>query len=260
MGGIVYVEGGGVYFWNAASDAWSTIDTSVPMGDYHNFAEHNPVHGLVLLGGGNDSGVVHVLDADGNVTPAEEAPFPLLVNRANVTVDPLSGDFIVLGGGDEMWVYDAIADEWSLQPGALPASLTAGDGLGDLMISGPIDSHGVILVVKHIGIGDSGEAEVWLYKHSPGMGVGRPDGGVPPPSDGGVGSGGDGGGVVLPSDGGMSGGDGSTGGPPPMTDDGCGCRVAARRASGGAWLVACAMLLLGAPRARRSRQRRPETR
>jgi hypothetical protein len=228
LGGLVYVEGGGVYLWDAAADSWRTLATGVPMGDYHNFAEYDPVHGVVLLGGGNGSGVVHVLDADENLTRAQDAPFPLRVNEAIVTVDPISGDYVVLGGDHEMWVYDPTMDEWSLQPDSLPASF-ARRGIADLTIAGPIDSHGVILFVKHLGIGDSGEAEVWLYKHSPGMGTGRPDGGPPPPARDAGGAGDADGGTPPRGDGSAGAGDGGVTTAAADGEGGCGCRTTAPR-------------------------------
>jgi uncharacterized protein (TIGR03382 family) len=240
LGGLVYVENTSLFLWERDADRWTTLESGLPMGDYHNFAEYNPVHEVVIFGGGNDSGVVHVLEADRSVRRAPDAPFPLRVNSAIVTVDPLSGDYLVFGGDGEFWVFDATTDEWRLQPVTVPF-FGLREGAVDLMIAAPIDSYGVVMFVQHTDPGDTPEVNVWLYKHSPGMGVGRPDAGPAADAgatidrDGGVVPGRDGGAVVR----------GDSGSSTPATpadglDGGCGCSAS----SAPAWSALFVFVLL----------------
>lgn len=200
LGGLVYAENTSLFLWERGSDGWTTLETGLPMGDYHNFAEYDPVHEVVIFGGGNDSGAVHVLDRERNVRRAPDAPFPLRVNQAIVTVDPLSGDYLVFGGDGEFWVFDVTTDEWRLQSVSVPF-FGLREGAVDLMVASPIDSYGVVMFVQHTDPGDTPDVNVWLYKHSPGMGVGRPDAG--PPGDSGVTIDRDAGGVAPGTDGGV---------------------------------------------------------
>lgn len=240
LGGLIYAEGGGVYLWERAADQWSTLASGVAMGDYHNFAEYNPVHELVLLGGGNDSGLIHVLADDRSLTAGTDAPFPLRVNQAVVTVDPLSGDFLVFGGTGEFYAYDPTTDEWRLQDPPAPF-FPGGQGPVELTIAGPVDSYGVVLFVKHTDPGDTPEAQVWIYKHAPGQGTGRPDAGA----DAGVDAGESDAGGQLPNT------------PPSEDSGGCGCRVErAGRSVDSAMVVSLLIgLLLFARSASRSRGR-----
>jgi hypothetical protein len=260
MGGLIYVDGPDIFFWDADGDTWSTIATDVAMGEYHNFAEYNAVHHVMILGGGNDSNAVYVLRSDRSLTRVSDAPFPLRVIQSVVTVDPISGDHIVLGGGDgefggEMWVYDVVTDSWSRQPDSFPAFFNE-RGIADLLIAGPIDSYGVIMFVKHAaprsGSGEA-EAQVWLYKHSPGMGLGRPDGGVDSGTGRADGSAGDGGesepDASTPApDAGSAARDGT----PPGADPGCACRVGSSAqppvAIGALSLLALTLMIAGARR------------
>ena len=55
-----------VRLFDAASGAWTILsDGQLPMGPYHNFAEYNPVHKVVIFGGGNGSNDIYKLDTCG---------------------------------------------------------------------------------------------------------------------------------------------------------------------------------------------------
>jgi uncharacterized protein (TIGR03382 family) len=99
------------------------------------------------------------------------------------------------------------------------------EGAVYLMVASPIDSYGVVMFVQHTDPGDTPDVNVWLYKHSPGMGVGRPDAG--PPGDAGATSDRDGGGVIPGTDGGViprrDSGSSTPATPMEAVDGGCGC-------------------------------------
>lgn len=278
LGGLVYAEGGGVFAYDVAADSWSEIASAVPMGDYHNFAEYSPPHGVVLLGGGNGSGQIHTLDPDLSLTSRGEVPFPLRVNDAIVTHDPNSGDFLIFGGDHQFLVYDVEADELLEQPSEVPF-FDQGSAPVSLVVAAAIDSYGVVMFVEHNGISLDGEANVWLYRHSPGAGTPPPggddggddssDSGDPADgdSDGGLDSGPDGGsdagddgpgpttGASDPGgdgddadDHGGSGGGVTANGADDDAAGGGGCRVGGERSGG---LALGVLALLGLTRRRR---------
>ncbi|MEM6989547.1 MAG: hypothetical protein AAF721_03590 [Myxococcota bacterium] len=179
-GGLVYVEGYTVYGYDAVADSWDVVANDVPMGDYHNFAEYSPPHGVVLLGGGNGSGALHTLDADLTLTQRDAAPFPLRVNDAIVTHDPNSGDFLIFGGDSEFLVYDVAADQMLVQDVEVPFFDTPSYPVENT-VAAAIESYGVVLFVEHDGIALDGSASVWVYRHAPGMGM--PPGMPPDPGD-----------------------------------------------------------------------------
>src|SRR6185503_17496659 len=57
--GLIFANGaggkGGVYLFSDKDQKWSTLGSKLPMGIYHNFAEYNPVHKVVIFGGGNEN-------------------------------------------------------------------------------------------------------------------------------------------------------------------------------------------------------------
>src|SRR5687768_15998299 len=122
---------------------------------------------MVLFGGGNDSGALHGIDADLQIVDYDDAPFPLSVNEAIVTVDPNSGDYLLLGGDGRFVTFDPMTQMQLEQPGEVPWFT---ENPVDLTIAGPVASYGVVMFVKHFAIGLDGSAEVWIYRHAPSQG------------------------------------------------------------------------------------------
>ena len=79
------------------------------MGVYHNIAEYSPVHKMVLFGGGNGSSDLYKLDAKGKVTTLKKTPIGVGTMQSIVTLDPVSGDFLVFGKNGSFYVYDVAA-------------------------------------------------------------------------------------------------------------------------------------------------------
>lgn len=263
LGGLVWVNGtevagdpehfGGVFQFT--SGAWSRVGQAgvYPMGQYHTFAEYNPVHHVVIFGGGNDPGShrLYKMDATSTVTPLPNAPISLGVNQAIHTVDPISGEYLIFTTDHQFWTYDVSTDEWKQQDAAGVPFWEPDLRMG----AGPISTHGVTVFYSCT----VSECGMYLYKHAAGSGI---------PFDGGVGTGGStgtGGSSTggSPSTGGAtsggsggtpasSGGSGANASSPSGEDDGggCGCRVA-ERSSSNAWLVSLAGLLAWRLRRRR---------
>jgi len=177
MGGLVLVGGGYVDFWNESTNAWSRFSPTAPylpaypdyfpMGDYQNFAEYNPVHKVVLFGGGNGNTDIYKLDGAGQITKLNNAAVGLGLTPARVTVDPVSGEYLVLNHDNSYYysifhAYDVIADTWKV----LGTPLTSGHSANSAgVIAVPISTYGVTMFLAN------SPSRVFLYKHSPSAGL-----------------------------------------------------------------------------------------
>lgn len=106
-GGLVFAQGGygELHLWNKNQNQWTKVATGLAMGPYHNFAEYNPVHKVVICGGGNGSSDLYKVDASGSVMKMKNAPIGLGIQQTIITVDPVSGDYLVLATGGLFYVY-----------------------------------------------------------------------------------------------------------------------------------------------------------
>jgi hypothetical protein len=158
---LIYVDPWiGVWAYDEGVDSWSQISTSVMSGtDYHNFAVYSPVHKVVLFGGGNGSSNVWTLDVDGNITQKTNAPISMPIHSALITVDPVSGDFLVMQKpSGNWWSYNPNTDTWS----SFSLNIPFADGWN--VIVTPVAEYNSILLVSATGTGAS--ATVHVYRHS----------------------------------------------------------------------------------------------
>jgi len=162
-------------FFSEATQQWSVLSENVPMGLYHMFAAYNPVHKVVIFGGGNDPGShkIHKVDAAGTVTTLKDAPIAMGINQTIVTADPVSGDYLIFGGDGSFYVYNVVEDTWTLRPGTLPISTPTRSNAIWHVTATPVGTYGVTMFVKFF-FGTPSQAWVYLYKHAAG-------GGTPPP-------------------------------------------------------------------------------
>ncbi len=177
---LVLVMGafGEVSAWNPGTGAWSLLAQNLEMGSYTNFAEYNPVHKVMIFGGGWGSGnrnALHKLDRFGVVTRLSDHPFDQLgASQSIVTVDPLSGRYLVfgkIGGQERFYEYDVVTDTWTPQPAERrrpPFFALGPDGPIFGAVATPIATHGVVAFVKYAANNGS---KVYLYKHQPGFGL-----------------------------------------------------------------------------------------
>ncbi len=190
-GGSIFLmdarKGYGAYF-KESTGTWHSVDTSLyqstsPLGLYHNIAQYNPKHKLVLFGGGNGgtitgSSKLYTLDSSGVVKQKSDAPFPLRVPSSNspggiLLADPVSGKYILWHQSGKFYEYDVIADTWTeLSNLSIPADMATSSNAARNALGIPISTHGVILYIKYLGK----NTKAWLYKHA--AGSGSP---VPPP-------------------------------------------------------------------------------
>lgn len=101
--------------WDGAS--WTEVPMEgVTFGSYHTFAEYNPVHDVVWLGGGNGGDTRSaVLRADGTVTQLADAPVRLSSSGVSMkTYDPVTGLYVVESADEDRWfTFDVVADVWT---------------------------------------------------------------------------------------------------------------------------------------------------
>jgi hypothetical protein len=166
MGALIYIQGRGgdganlgqIYIYDVATAKWTFKQNNVPMGEIHNFAEYNPVHKLVIFGGGEGSSDVHKMDATGKVTKMKNAPVQMGITFTTVTVDPVSGKFLVFAKDGRTFEYDVVADVWT-QKGLHNLLNT----YSDLDVTAtPVANYGVVMLVKS----DFNQSKVLVYKHS----------------------------------------------------------------------------------------------
>src|SRR5438093_11426880 len=171
-------DNGGLTRLNDATGQWDRIGQAAAysIGQYHNFAEYNPVRKVVVFGGGTGGSATRQmwkLDANGVVTRLNPAPVAIGIQSSIFTVDPVSGDYLVFTSSNQFYVYNVVTDTWTLKASgsAVPIWTTSYADPVHGVVGGPIDTYGVNVFVTCDG---SNNCKVNLYKHSSG-------GGTPPP-------------------------------------------------------------------------------
>jgi hypothetical protein len=165
---VANLQGESALLFKESTQQWEVLSDELPAHGYHTFAEYNPVHKLMFFGGGNDPGSRQIfkLDAAGQITPLQDAPIGLGINQSIVTVDPVSGDYLVFGEDGEFYAYDILTDTWQAQSGPVPIfEPVRGTSKVWHTNATPVGTHGVVMFVKFY-FGDPSRAWVYLYKHA----------------------------------------------------------------------------------------------
>jgi hypothetical protein len=156
MKGLVRVLGATAYFFSEESNSWRKLGDQFKAGPYHNMAVYSAPDKAVYFGGGNGSGVLFKLTADGKTAPIKECPVALAVSHSALTCDPVSGELIAITK-EKAVAYNTKKDEWTeLNTKDWPYSFSQSQ-----MVT-PISSYGVILFAAHTAKG----RKVLLYKHA----------------------------------------------------------------------------------------------
>ena len=159
-GGLVYVNEGGRVAWFDGSSWTALTDAEAdPWGSYNLFAEHDPIHGSMWMGAGNDGDrVSYRMDASFGFTKLADAPISLNNGVALHSCDPQSGRYIVTNLDDQTWwELDAQADSWA-QITDMQGTPTLDSGA---TFHVPIPECGVILYFDHY----AENRTVYLYRH-----------------------------------------------------------------------------------------------
>jgi hypothetical protein len=163
LGGLVVVDHGGQFFvYKPSTNSWSTIaGGGMPFGEYHNITEYSKARQLLYVAGGVNAGrVLLMLDKQGKLTRAADAPVNLGISSKGAvhTVDPVSGNLIVLTWDSaSMYEYNPDGNSWR-QVGSHPVK----SQYDTLTVAAPLPEYGVIMFVMY----DEAESRVYLYKHS----------------------------------------------------------------------------------------------
>jgi chitodextrinase len=160
LGGLVWSQGTGTQlFFSDASQQWSPLGTEASLASTWMFAEHNPVHGVTILG--SSTGALFALSSSGQLDRLGNIPVTIYDGSAwngVVTLDPVSGDFLVLTPPTrQLHVYDVVTDTWRPSPHAPPAP-----GM-NAVLGTPIAAYGVTAFTH---CNNRGTCGVWLYRHA----------------------------------------------------------------------------------------------
>jgi len=164
--------------WKFFNNAWTQIAAGngggfAPqflMGGFQNFAQYSPSAHAIWFGGGNGSNKIYRYNSDGTFTTLNLAPFGLGVAQSVISVDPVSGNFLILrdmgAGNGQFWQYNVVTDVWTqLPPPPISVlSVLASGAIGDGLIATPISTYGVVMYLKFV----FSSSRVYLYKHSGG--------------------------------------------------------------------------------------------
>jgi len=138
---------------------WTLLGDQNGIGGTWVYAEHNPVH-QVLITGSAEGAKLYRVGADGQISDRGGLEVSIYDGSAwngVVTVDPTSGDYLILTPSTrELHVYDVEGDLW--RPGDdQPPDLVDGG-----LVAMPIATHGVTWFTHC----RSGVCRVLLYKHA----------------------------------------------------------------------------------------------
>jgi hypothetical protein len=129
---------------------------SAPGIALHGVMEHNPVHKVMVFGGGTPKGNLFRLDTGGKITKLTPPPGCLAcVSTAKFMCDPVSGEYICVTedgdkkGSTKTYAFHPIRDEWKEIP-----KLRFPTG-----VAVPVDTYGVLMICTG--------GQVFVYKHKP---------------------------------------------------------------------------------------------
>ncbi len=177
MNGVIWAQGGetpccgGVFLLDNATGQWRRIGSinTYALPGYSTFAEYNPVHKVVVFGGGQGAGArkLFKVTAAGQVVALGDAPANLGTLASVFTVDPVSGDYLVLTNSKQFYRYDVVADTWTLLPDPPAGVWGTQNPFVFGMVAGPISTYGVVAVgVCRDSSGSN--CHLYIYKHSTG--------------------------------------------------------------------------------------------
>lgn len=166
LGGFVLVGSGQLHFYRETTKTWTRLATGLAMGEYHNVASYNPIHHVVVFGGGNGSSNLYKLDASLKITAIQSAPVNVGILASILTVDPASGRYLLFGSGGGFFQYDVAGNSWSaVNASGVPIWSPESNRI-IYRIAVPITSYGVLAFLTTYS--SDSTSKVYLYKHAPG--------------------------------------------------------------------------------------------
>jgi len=182
LGGLVLVGAGQIHLFVEATNTWTQLASGLTMGEYHNVASYNPVHKIVVFGGGNGSANLYKVDASRKVSAIQKAPVNVGILASVLTVDPASGRYLLLGAGGGFYQYDVAGNTWAtLSSSGVPVWSPDSNRIL-YVVAVPVTSYGVVAFLTTYW--SDSTSKVYLYKHAAGTIV--PKDTTPPPAPTGV--------------------------------------------------------------------------
>lgn len=155
--GLVNLANGkqGILFFSEETQKWENLGP-VPVHGYHSLGRHNPFREEVLLAGGNESPrVVVILKKDGPAQRMKDAPFDLTIRQAIITVDPVSGRYLLMDPpSKKLYEFDSKTDAYRLIDDFTTTAWPFQSY--DAPVAAFIPEHGVTMWVAR---------KTYLYKH-----------------------------------------------------------------------------------------------
>jgi hypothetical protein len=169
MNSLIYASlesgsNGSVIQWSKTTNEWSRIGAGkdLPIGAYHHFSEYNPVHKVMIFGGGNGSSDVYQLDSLGTITALANGPVNIGINSTVFTTDPVSGQHLLFTNDETFYTFDVPSNTWTLQDVPRPSIFDNRDEGSFGIVATPVSTYGVIMFVYWA----YAESRIYLYKHS----------------------------------------------------------------------------------------------
>jgi hypothetical protein len=167
---VADMQVGKAWIYLDATSQWKTLSTTIvgTTGSYHGISEYNPVHKVVIFGGGNGNRSLYKMDSLQKITRLNDSPVDLSCSSLSslLTVDPVSGDYLVITSDGLFHIYDVVTDTWRMGPGSNFFGSTKGGSNGAVwgVIAAPISNYGVVMFAKD----NLANSMVYIYKHSSG--------------------------------------------------------------------------------------------
>ncbi len=150
---LIHQPRGVLRFFDAGEGAWKDHET-IPVHGYHSLARDNPFREEVLFVGGNDSEAVAIVTKDGTVKQMKDFPEPITVRSAIVTVDPLSGRYLMMANNRAFYEFDSENNEYRLI-----------DNFTETPLPFPPRSAPLVAFIPEYGVTMWADQNVMLYKH-----------------------------------------------------------------------------------------------
>jgi hypothetical protein len=174
---------GSIVAFNPLTSTWTSIatpSTSPPVDPYQTAAAYSSTYNCTVFGGGGGSGGDNrrMFRLNQNATVTELTPCPVSIGeqKANLQVDPVTGKFLIWGGGSNArrlfefvptgtGTYTEITSTRRPPASGLHgvSDPSGGPGGPDGLVSCPLPEHGVIAYMSAAG---ASYANMFLYKHA----------------------------------------------------------------------------------------------
>lgn len=155
---------GELHLYRESTRSWTQLAGGLSMGPYHNVAVYNPVHKVVLFGGGNGSNQLYKVDAAGKVSAIAAAPVGVGIMQTVFTVDPASGRYLLFGSAGGFYEYDVSGNVWrTLSSTGVQLFRTDDANRIWMRVAVPVTTHGVVAFLAE---GGDSNTRVLLYRHA----------------------------------------------------------------------------------------------